>query len=223
MRLLIIEDDKILADALAISLRNNNYVVDIFYDARVALQFANFNKYDLLISDYLMPNLNGWEFIKEVRKNHKILPILILSAIPEITNKTKLLNDGADDYLTKPFSVQELISRINTLIRRKENRNNFVLTFSNLILDLNSGEAIRGGKNIYLTSKEIILLKYLMENSGTICSKLDIINTVWGEEAHHLSNTLEAHILKLRKKIDFKKPKLIHTRASYGYKIDLQP
>jgi DNA-binding response OmpR family regulator len=220
MKLLIIEDDKILANTLAAALRSSNYSVDVANDALVALNFIDFNKYDLLISDYLMPNLNGYELIKEVRKKYSSLPIIMLSAITDSSNKTELLNIGADDYLNKPFAIKELLSRINALTRRKNNQANFLLTFSNLILDINQGLVIKDNQKIYLTSKEILLLEYLLKNAKTFCSKQDIINTVWGEEAHLLSNTLEAHILKLRKKIDSKKSKLLHTKINYGYKID---
>jgi DNA-binding response OmpR family regulator len=144
----------------------------------------------------------------------------MLSAITDSSNKTELLNIGADDYLNKPFAIKELLSRINALTRRKNNQANFLLTFSNLILDINQGLVIKDNQKIYLTSKEILLLEYLLKNAKTFCSKQDIINTVWGEEAHLLSNTLEAHILKLRKKIDSKKSKLLHTKINYGYKID---
>ncbi|MFZ2310840.1 MAG: response regulator transcription factor [Patescibacteria group bacterium] len=223
MKLLIIEDDKNLADTLATALRGNNYSVDVVNDARIALNLIDFSKYDLLISDYLMPHLNGYELIKEIRKKYLSLPIIMLSAISESSNKTKLLDIGADDYLSKPFSVRELLSRINAVVRRKNNQANLLLTFSNLILDINRGSVIKDGKIIHLTNKEILLLEYLLKNPKIFCSKQDIINTVWGEETHLLSNTLEAHILKLRKKIDSKKSKLLHTKINYGYKIDESP
>lgn len=223
MRLLIVEDDTILADSLAVFLRNQNYAVDIFNDGQTALNFADFNKYDLLISDYLMPGLNGRELVKEIRKKHRSLPIIMLSAVCESSDKARLLNNGADDYLAKPFAIQELLSRIKVLTRRQHIKPKIILTLSDLTLDIEKGEVKRGTKNINLSSKEISLLKYLMENLGVICSKQDIVGTVWDKEAHHLSNTLEAHIKKLRKKLDFKKPKLIHTRAGRGYKIDLCP
>jgi DNA-binding response OmpR family regulator len=223
MKLLIIEDDKNLADTLATALRSNNYSVDIINDARVALNFIDFNKYDLLISDYLMPHLNGYELIKEIRKDYLSLPIIMLSAVSESSNKTKLLNIGADDYLTKPFSIKELLSRINVLVRRKNDQINIPLTFSNLVLDIDRGSVIKNGKVIHLTNKENLLLEYLLKNAKTFCSRQDIISSVWGEETHLLSNTLEAHILKLRKKIDSKKSKLLHTKINYGYKIDECP
>lgn len=223
MKLLIIEDDKNLADTLANALRGNNYAVDIINDARTALSFIDFSKYDLLISDYLMPHLNGYELIKEIRRDYESLPIIMLSAVSESSNKTKVLNIGADDYLTKPFSVKELLSRINALVRRKNNQDNLLLNFSGLVLDIDRGSVMKDGKMIHLTNKEILLLEHLLKNAKTFCSKQDIINAVWGEETHLRSNTLEAHILKLRKKIDSKKSKLLHTKVNYGYKIDESP
>lgn len=223
MRLLVIEDEIPLANSLAVFLRNQNYAVDVCYSCQDALNSRDFKQYDLIISDYLMPGLNGEEFIKEIRKNKLSLPILILSAVTSTENKTRLLNCGADDYLSKPFSGEELNSRISSLLRRrvlkKEAETN--LYFADLSYNSNRGEAVRGGKIIYLTNKESLLLKYLLENAGKICLRRLITEYIWDESTCHLSNIIEAHILKLRKKIDFKKPLLIHTVCGRGYKIDL--
>lgn len=222
MRLLIIEDDTILADSLALFLKNHNYVIDIYYNSLTALELADFSIYDLIISDYLLPGCNGDKLVIEIKKNYPQLPIIMLSAVSDNLNKIKLLNAGADDYLSKPFAPQELLSRIKVLIRRKPDKPKIVLALADLRLDIKKGEVIRAQKNIHLSSKEILLLQYLMENVGKVCPKSIILKAVWDEEAHPLSNTLEAHIKILRKKIDFKKPKLLHTKAGQGYKIDLQ-
>lgn len=222
MRLLIIEDDKILAESLALFLKSHNYVVDIYHDSLLALKLADFTIYDLIISDYLLPGFNGDELVLEIKKNYPCLPIIMLSAVSDSLHKTKLLNTGADDYLGKPFEPQELLARIKALTRRKQDKQKSILCLADLILDIEKGEVTRARKNIHLSSKEMLLLQYLMKNVGKICSKLIIMKVIWDEEALPLSNTLETHIKILRKKIDFKKPKLLHTKANQGYKMDLR-
>lgn len=222
MHILIIEDDRPLANSLAIFLKNQNFAVDVAYDCQEAIDSRDFKQYDLIICDYLLPGMNGQEFVNKIRQRKITLPILILSAVSSSENKVNLLNSGADDYLTKPFSGEELSARINALLRRKTPDEDELLLFADLSFNPRRSEATRGGQAIYLTNKEASLLKYLLENAGKICLRRLIIENAWDENAYHISNTIEAHILKLRKKIDFKEPKLIHTVCGRGYKIDLK-
>jgi DNA-binding response OmpR family regulator len=221
MHILIIEDEAPLANSLAIFLKNQNYAVDIAYNCQKVLESRDLHQYDLIVCDYLLPGMNGQDFVQEIRKREIFLPILMLSAVTDNNNKINLLNKGADDYLTKPFSGEELSARINALLRRKLPEEENYLFFADLSFSLSRSEAIRGGRTIYLTNKEALLLKYLIERPGKICPRRLIIEEVWGEDINLMSNTIEAHILKIRKKIDFKEPKLIHTICGRGYKIDL--
>lgn len=220
MRLLIIEDEAPIANSLAAFLKDKGYIVDIAADCEEALSLKDSRCYHLIISDYLLPGKNGHEIVKEIRRRNKFIPIIMLSAINDAINKARLINGGADDYLAKPFSGQELIARIKALLRRKPDPPSRKISFADLDIDLERAEVRRGKKSIYLTNKEWALLRYLVKNSGNICLRQLIIENVWDEAAHHLSNTIESHILKLRKKIDFKKPRLIHTIKGQGYKID---
>lgn len=222
MRLLIIEDEAAIANSLAAFLKNKGYVVDIATNYEQALDLESLGHYSLIISDYLLPGKNGYEIMKEIRKNNQSIPIIMLSAVPDTLNKIRFLNSGADDYLTKPFSGQELIARIKALLRRKSQTPKENISFADLDVDIEKEEVRRGQKKIYLTTKELAILKYLMQNPRSTCPRPLIIENAWDESAHHLSNTIESHILKLRKKIDFKKPQLIHTIKGEGYKIDLQ-
>lgn len=220
MRFLIIDDEILMANALAILLKSHNYAVDFVLSCQEALNSRDLRQYDLIICDYLFSDMNGQEFVEEIRKNNISIPILILSAISDSNNKSKLLNSGADDYLTKPFSGDELIARVKTLLRRRCPLKKECISFADLQFNLNSCEVNRNGRIINLRNKELSLLKYLLENQGHTCTRQLIIENVWDEAACHLSNTLEAHILNLRKQIDFKKPTLIHTVCGQGYKID---
>lgn len=220
MKLLIIEDDHLIAKSLNDFLKNNNYIVDIAYDGESGLSMASNNNYDLIITDYLLPKINGQEIIERLRKNGYAAPILAISVCDKCQNKINLLNKGADDYLTKPFFFTELQARINAMLRRREPLNKKVLKYADLELDLMSHEASRAGQNIYLTTKEFLLLKLLMENPKEIFEKQTINELAWDEASHYTSNVVESYILKLRNKIDFKKPFLIKTVSGRGYKLE---
>lgn len=220
MKLLIIEDDQLIAKALTDFLKNNNYVVDAAYDGETGLNMASHNNYDLIISDYLLPKINGQEITQRLRKNGCKSPILAISVCDKCQNKINLLNDGADDYLTKPFFFTELHARINALLRRKEPTSKKVITYADLELDLMSHEARRGEKTIYLTTKEFLLLKLFIENPKKILKKQSINELAWDEAGQCTSNVVESYIMRLRNKIDFKKPFLIKTVNGHGYKLE---
>jgi len=221
MRILIIEDEIKIANSLANFLKNINYAIDMANDGETGLNLALTNGYDLIITDCILPKISGPEIIQSLRKNEINTPILVLSVLDTSQNKVKLLENGADDYLGKPFSFDELMARIRVLLRRPPKIEPVQISIADLTLNLSSQEAIRNKRRIYLTTKEFFLLRLLMENPGTTYSRDLITEKVWDEASNHLSNIIEAHILHLRRKIDFKKPFLIQTVPGRGYRLNL--
>ncbi|MEI6836035.1 MAG: response regulator transcription factor [Candidatus Falkowbacteria bacterium] len=221
MRLLIIEDNLKIAQKVANFLKTLNYNVDMANDGESGLNLALGSHYDLIISDYILPKINGQEIVTCLRKNKINTPILMLSVLNTSQDKTTLLETGADDYLVKPFSFSELMARIKALLRRCSEIKPQQLSIADLTLDLSSQEATRCRRQIYLTTKEFGLLKMLMEHPGTTYSKDLITEKVWDDASCHLSNIIETHIRHLRRKVDFKKPFLIQTVTGRGYRINL--
>ena len=220
MKLLVIEDDKNIAESLGKFLKSNNYVVDIASDGESGFNLADNNDYDLIITDYLLPKINGQEIIDRLRKNKNTTPILAISVCDRTQDKVNLLDRGADDYLAKPFFFTELQARVSAMLRRRKPRSKRVIAYNDLELDLSSHEASRNGQVIYLTTKEFSLLKLLIDNPEIIFSKHAINERAWDAASSPTSNVIEAYILKLRNKIDFKKPFLIKTVPGRGYKLD---
>ena len=229
MRLLLVEDHVPLADELLAGLTRQGYAVDWLADGRDAAYQGATEPYDLIILDLLLPEMDGVTLCKQLRKNKIHTPVLMLTAKGQIQDKVEGLDSGADDYLTKPFSFEELLARIRALSRRPKTALNEVLAVEDLQLNTKLYKVERGGKRIKLTSKEFSLLEYLMRNANKILSKDQIIVHVWNYDAEILPNTVEVYIKNLRKKIDVsfknlpagrqtKKP-LIHTVRGFGYKI----
>lgn len=222
MRILLVEDDKNIANSLKTALESECFVVDAAEDGEQGAYCAQLNDYDLMILDNMLPKKEGIEVCREVRRCGKTLPIIMLSVKSDASSKTELLNAGADDYMTKPFSFDELIARIRAIMRRPKQMENDIIQVDNLILDGNKHSVIRGDKEVYLTRKEFILLKHLMKNQGAVLSRAAIMERVWDMDADPFSNIIESHIMNLRKKIDFgKHKKLIATVPGRGYKIDM--
>ena len=221
MRILIVEDEVEILNFLKKSLENECYVVDAAKDGEKGSYLARTNHYDLIILDNIMPKKTGLEVCEDIRKEGKNTPILILSVKSEVTTKVDLFNAGADDYLTKPFSVDELIARIKALLRRPKQLQSEIFQVNDLTLDAGKHEVVRGGEEINLTRKEFVLLKYMMKNQGTVLSRSMFMEHVWDMTVDPFSNTIESHIMSLRKKIDSAgKKKLIKTVAGRGYKIE---
>lgn len=220
MRLLLIEDDVDIIRSLAAALKAANYVVDTALDGERGYFSATTSNYDLIILDYNLPGLNGREIVKRLREEGSKTPVLMLTVHNELADKVDLLNLGADDYLTKPFALSEILARIKAILRRPETWQNHRLKIGDLELDSDKFLATRNGKRINLSSKEFALLEYLMQNKGRIMSRQEIMEHVWDENADPFSNTIEAHISNLRKKLETDKQKLIFTVSNRGYKID---
>jgi len=222
MKILVVEDEKRIADSIKKGLEQEKYIVDVAYSGNDGYDLASTEKYDLIILDIMLPEISGIEICQSLRKENNSTPILMLTAKGQIHEKVEGLNSGADDYLTKPFSFDELLARIKALTRRKGEMINVVLSLSDLTLNTETYEVKRGKTPIMLSNKEYMLLEYLLRHPNQILTKDKIITQVWDYESKILPNTVEAHIKKLRDKIDvpFKNQlPLIKTVRGFGYKI----
>ena len=219
MRILIIEDEHKIANAIKQGLMQENYAVDVEYDGDGGLGAALNEEYDVMVIDRMLPgSVDGLGITKQVREAGVHTPILLLTAKDQIKDRVEGLNAGADDYLIKPFSFEELLARIRALMRRPQKTQDNTIRVEDLSLDTISYNVERSGKPIELSAKEFALLEYMMRNSGRVLSKDNIISHVWDFDADILPNTVEVYIGYLRNKIDkpFGKP-LLHTNRGFGY------
>src|SRR3989344_1331806 len=225
MRILIVEDEHKIARALGRALEQESYAVDIVYDGDEGYAMATTEPYDLAIIDRMIPGeYDGIALVKELRAQKIHMPILLLTALGTSADKAKGLDSGADDYLVKPFALEELLARVRALLRRPTEQQSVILTAGDLSLDTTTFKVTRAGKEISLTSKEFALLEFLLRNQGRPLSKETIISHVWDYDADILLNTVEVYIKYLRTKVDqpFKTPPLIQTVRGFGYKIDVK-
>ncbi len=221
MRILVIDDDKDIREFLKKNLQMESFVVDTAGNGEDGSYMGRVHEYDLILLDNIMAKKNGLEVCRDIRSSGKTTPIIMLSVESEISDKVAVLNAGADDYVTKPFSYKELSSRIRALLRRPKAMVAPSLRIADLTLDSMSQKVRRGTRDIYLTRKEFALIEYLMRHSGNVVSRSALMEHVWNDELDPFSNTIEAHILNLRKKIDAaSRRKLIQTVPGRGYKID---
>ena len=220
MRLLVIEDEKQLLKLIGKRLKEEGYAYDLASDGREGLNFAESIEYDCIILDIMLPSVDGFTIIKKLREKNINSPIIVLTAKSATKDKVNGLDYGADDYITKPFSFEELIARIRAMLRRKLDEKETVLKCKDLTLDLISREVYRDNKLIQLTTKEFAILEYFLRNKGRILTKSQIAEHVWNYEFDYHSNIIEVYIRYLRKKIDDDyEEKLIHTIRGVGYKI----
>lgn len=222
MRILLVEDEHKIANALKRGLEQETFAVDAEYDSDSGLAAALNDDYDLVILDRMLPgSLEGLEIAKELRAAGKHMPILLLTAKDQVHDRVAGLNAGADDYLVKPFALEELLARVRALLRRPKDEKGTILKVGDLSLNTLSFEVKRAGKLINLSRREFAMLEYLMRNAGRVLSKDQIIGHVWDFDADILPNTVEVYAGYLRKKIDepFKGPALIHTLRGFGYRL----
>lgn len=221
MRILIVEDDKKVAAFLQKGLREEQYAVDVCRNGEDAVYEAQVNPYDVIILDIMLPGKDGFTICRELRENNVLTPILMLTAKDSLEDKIIGLSEGADDYLTKPFSFEELLARIRALLRRNQDYKTGLLKVADLELDPLRRTVQRGGTPITLSGKEYALLEYLLRNKGIILSQSKIIDHVWDRNYDGTSNLINVYINHLREKIDKDaEVKLIKTVRGQGYKID---
>lgn len=222
MKVLVIESEHKVAQALKRALESESYTVEVAYDGKQGGDAAARGSADIVIADRdLAGDNDGLAIVEGLRSNGIHTPVLIVSARGAITDRTAGLDAGADDYLVKPFALEELLARVRALLRRPTEQPKTVLTAGDLTLNTVTYDVERAGKHIRLTSREFALLEYLMRNPGRPLSKESIIAHVWDYDADVLPNTVEVYIKYLRNKVDvpFKTP-LIQTVRGFGYKLD---
>ena len=220
MRLLYAEDEEDLNKVVTKKLTEEGFSVDSCFDGREAILNAQFTEYDAAILDIMMPHADGFAVLKELRKLKKNTPVLFLTARDSIEDRVTGLDSGANDYLVKPFSFEELLARIRVLTREKHNLTENILSVADLSLNLSSHTVTRGGAEINLTSKEYQLLEYLLYNKEKVLSREKIENHIWNYDYEGGTNVIDVYIRYLRKKIDDGFPtKLIHTVCGAGYVI----
>lgn len=226
MKILLIEDEYKIARAVKMGFEQERMVVEVIHDGNEGLSAALGAEYDVIILDRMIPGgRDGIELCQELRAKGVQTPILLLTAKGRVQDKIDGLNAGADDYLVKPFSFEELLARVRALVRRPHQMLDTVFRVDDLTLDPITYDVRRGGKAIRLSQTEFALLEYLMRNAGRVLSKANIINNVWDFDADILPNTVEAYIGYLRRKIDRPfpdSPKLIHTMHGFGYKLEAE-
>ena len=222
MRILVVEDEEKIRSFLKKSLEAECFAVDAVDNAEEALQLAELTNYGLLILDNILPKMSGLELCSTLRAKGIEVTIIILSVQSEIDIKVKALDAGADDYLTKPFSLQELLARVRALTRRQPHVERELLEAHDITLDSKRHVVRKGDEEIKLTRKEFMLLEYFMKNIGVVLSRGMIMEHVWDMNADPFSNTIESHVLSLRKKIsDGEKTEYIKTISGRGYKFDV--
>ncbi|HSW91066.1 MAG TPA: response regulator transcription factor [Candidatus Saccharimonadales bacterium] len=220
MKILVIEDDRTISAAICDGLRQEKFAVDAVYDGEEAHAAVLGDSYDLLVLDVMLPGMDGVTLAQTLRGQKIHIPILMLSARDQVIDKIAGLNIGADDYVTKPFSFEELLARIRALLRRPRASIGDVLQVEGLTCNTVTNVVTREGQNIQLSAKEYALLEYLMRNKQQIVSKNNLLNHVWDFDADVLPHTVEVNVANLRTKVDkpFARP-LIHTVRGFGYTI----
>lgn len=220
MHVLIVEDEPEMARLLSSGLREESYEVSHASDGRTALELSARDSFDVILLDVMLPHTDGLEVARTLRARAQETPVLMVTARDALHDVVKGLDAGADDYLTKPFSFEELLARIRALTRRRELRNRNVLEVEDLVLDITRFRTFRAGHEIYLSMTEFRLIELLAKNSGRIVSRHELLSKVWGEGREVAENTLDAFMRLIRKKIDAEfATKLIETHRGFGYSL----
>lgn len=218
MNVLIVDDDRGILDFLNAHLPAHGFRADTAADGKAGLLSACTNDHDLIILDLNLPDISGELFVQRLREREHTPPILMLTVVPDAETKARLLNAGADDYLEKPFSLDELVARMRALLRRGQAAVLDVLAVDDIVLDAQRQTVRRGERDIALTRTEFALLEQLFRNRGATVSKTKLIERIWGTTDGRLSRTLDTHIANVRKKLG--DPEVIHTMHRRGYRVE---
>ena len=221
MRILVVEDEIRLSEAISEILRIEGYDVDMVHNGIEGLDYGLTDIYDCIILDIMLPGIDGFKVLEDLRKAKISTPILMLTARDEISNKVKGLDYGADDYMTKPFDSEELLARIRSITRRQGQVIINDIVFGDLKLDLSNYNLLTDSKSINLTAKEFEIIKILMSNINIVITKDDLISKIWGYDSEAEDNNVEVYISFLRKKLKFLKSNVeIKTLRKLGYKLE---
>jgi heavy metal response regulator len=221
MRILVVEDDKNIAHVIKKGLKENYFALDTAYDGEEGLYLALHERYDLLILDIMLPKMDGIEVLKSIRERGIDTPVIFLTAKVAERDIVQGLNVGADDYMVKPFSINELSARVRAILRRGKTERIAALQVADLTMDLTTHKVFRGGKQIDLTPKEYALLEYLMRHEGQVLTRTMISESIWDYHFDSLTNVVDVHVYHLRNKIDKNfKSKLLHTIKGVGYVLE---
>ncbi|HKN87678.1 MAG TPA: response regulator transcription factor [Nitrospiraceae bacterium] len=218
MRILVVEDEVKVGSFIRRALEEESYAVDLCADGQSGLEFARDSSYDLIILDVMLPGMSGIQILETLRREKLKTPVLLLTARAQLDQRVKGLDAGADDYLTKPFAIEELLARVRALLRRGTGEGVGLLQIEDLILNPATREVTRGGQRIELTSKEYALLEYFMRNAGRVLTRPVIAEHVWNLDFDTFTNVIDVYVNYLRNKVDRGRArKLIHTVRGSGY------
>jgi two-component system copper resistance phosphate regulon response regulator CusR len=217
IRILVVEDEEKIADFLVRGLREEGFTVEHAADGDLARCALRIGPWDLVLLDWWLPGEDGLSLLRKFRESDRETPVLFLTARDAVSDRVRGLDSGADDYLCKPFAFEELLARIRALVRRREQGTGTVLSFRDVSVDLATQRSTRGGRPLDLTVKEQALLVLFLRHPGEVLSRTRIYEQVWDERYDGLSNTLEVHVMELRRKLEANGPRLIHTLRGRGY------
>ena len=218
MRVLVVEDEKKTASFIRKALQAEGFVVDVLHDGTEALAAAAHTPFDAMILDIMLPGRDGLSVVRQMRARKIRTPVLLLSARGEVSEKVEGLNAGADDYLPKPFALEELIARVRAITRRGADGKPPFLRVGDLTLDTMTRQVRRGSRLLDLAPKEYLLLEYLMQSAGRICGRMSIVEKVWDYDFDPGTNLVDVYVMRLREKIDAgQEQKLLHTVRGIGY------
>src|SRR5262249_6089761 len=220
IRILIVEDELDLADFLVRGLREEGFAVEHAADGENAWDVMQSGTWDLLVLDWWLPGVDGLTLLRRLRQSGGSTPVLFLTARDAVTDRVRGLDSGADDYLCKPFAFDELLARIRALVRRRDRLPELTIARGDVTIDLAAGRARRAGHPLDLTAKELALLTFFVRHPGQVLSRTRIYDHVWDESFDGLSNTLEVHVMELRRKLEAHGLRVIHTLRGRGYLFD---
>ena len=220
MRVLVVEDEKKLAQFIRRALREDGYAVDLTHDGEEGAHLALTEEYDVVVLDLLLPRRDGLSILRDLRKKNVAVPVLVLTARDTVRDRVRGLDEGADDYLTKPFSLEELRARVRALLRRGAGAAATVLRCADLSMDLVKREVLRGKRNLDLTPREFSLLEFLLRHAGRVVTRTSIAEHVWNFHFEWNSNIVDVYINALRRKLESEgESRLIHTVRGVGYSL----